>query len=53
MLRETRPFSYAILTAVFVLFVLFLYAPTFAITTLSFQGPQGGLVFPMRGLSLH
>ena len=53
MLRETRPFSYAILTAVFVLFVLFLYAPTFAITTLSFQGPQGGLVFPMRGFSMH
>src|SRR5215204_2812504 len=53
MLRETRPFSYAILTAVFVLFVLFLYAPTFAITTLSFQGPQGGLVFPMRGVSMH
>ena len=53
MLRETRLFSYAILTGVFVLFVLFLYAPTLAITTLSFQEPQGGLVFPMRGLSLH
>ena len=53
MLRETQPFTYAILTAVFVLFVLFLYAPTFAITTLSFQGPQGGLVFPMRGVSMH
>ena len=34
-------------------FVLFLYGPMFAIFVLSFQGPEGGLTFPMRGVSLH
>ena len=37
----------------FLLFVVFLYGPMFAIITLSFQGPDGGLTFPMRGVSLH
>jgi len=53
MLREAHPRSFAFLSAVFALFVLFLYAPTATIVTLSFQGPEGGLVFPMRGSSLH
>ena len=35
------------------LFVLFLYGPTLTITVLSFQGPDGGLTFPMNGVSLH
>ena len=35
----------------FVLFVLFLYGPTLTIVVLSFQGPEGGLTFPMRGVS--
>lgn len=35
----------------FVLFVLFLYGPTVTIGILSFQGPQGGLTFPMNGVS--
>jgi ABC-type spermidine/putrescine transport system permease subunit II len=30
---------------------LFLYGPTITIAILSFQGPQGGLTFPMRGVS--
>jgi putative spermidine/putrescine transport system permease protein len=38
---------------VFVLFVLFLYTPIITIMILSFQGPEGGLTFPMRGFSLH
>jgi putative spermidine/putrescine transport system permease protein len=38
---------------VFALFVLFLYGPTLTITVLSFQGPSGGLVFPMQGVSTH
>jgi putative spermidine/putrescine transport system permease protein len=42
-----------ILTAFFCLFVLFLYGPTFTIVILSFQGPNGGLTFPMNGTSLH
>jgi len=35
------------------LFVLFLYGPMSAIYILSFQGPAGGLTFPMRGWSFH
>jgi putative spermidine/putrescine transport system permease protein len=31
--------------------VLFLYGPTLTIFVLSFQGPQGGLTFPMNGVS--
>ena len=41
------------LTAVFALFVLFMYGPMAVIFVLSFQGPEGGLTFPMRGWSLH
>jgi ABC-type spermidine/putrescine transport system permease subunit II len=38
---------------VFAAFVLFLYGPVLTIVVLSFQGPEGGLTFPMRGWSLH
>jgi putative spermidine/putrescine transport system permease protein len=41
------------LAVVFGLFVLFMYGPMFAIFVLSFQGPEGGLTFPLRGTSLH
>jgi len=41
------------LALVFALFVLFMYGPMFVIVILSFQGPEGGLTFPMRGFSLH
>ncbi len=41
------------LAFVFGLFVLFLYGPVITIFVLSFQGPEGGLTFPMRGWSLH
>ncbi len=37
----------------FSLFVLFLYGPIFSIILLSFQGPEGGLTFPMNGVSIH
>jgi putative spermidine/putrescine transport system permease protein len=37
----------------FALFVAFLYGPTITILVLSFQGPTGGLTFPMRGVSTH
>ncbi|MFP4125478.1 MAG: ABC transporter permease [Alphaproteobacteria bacterium] len=50
---ERRPTSFYVLLAVFVLFILFLYGPIVTIVILSFQGPDGGLVFPMRGVSLH
>lgn len=41
------------LALVFGLYLLFLYGPVITIFVLSFQGPEGGLTFPMRGLSLH
>lgn len=41
------------LATVFAGFVVFLYGPVLTIFVLSFQGPEGGLTFPMRGLSLH
>ncbi len=41
------------LALVFALFVVFLYGPVATIFVLSFQGPEGGLTFPMRGWSLH
>jgi putative spermidine/putrescine transport system permease protein len=50
---EQRPRSFYILAAFFGLYVLFLYGPTITIGILSFQGPGGGLTFPMRGVSLH
>ncbi len=33
--------------------MLFLYGPLSTIFILSFQGPNGGLTFPMNGVSLH
>lgn len=48
-----RPAAFYALAAVFALFVLFLYGPMITIFVLSFQGPEGGLTFPMRGVSLH
>ncbi|MGD9293660.1 MAG: ABC transporter permease [Roseobacter sp.] len=50
---EPRTRSFYVLAAFFTLFLIFLYGPTLTIAILSFQGPQGGLTFPMRGVSLH
>ncbi len=50
---EPRPRSFYVLATFFVLFLAFLYGPTITIAILSFQGPSGGLTFPMRGTSLH
>ncbi|MGG7567103.1 ABC transporter permease [Rhodovulum sp. DZ06] len=50
---EKRPASFYVLSAFFALFILFLYGPTITIAILSFQGPEGGLTFPMRGASLY
>ena len=52
-MREPRPRSFWPLALVFALFVLFMYGPMAVIFVLSFQGPEGGLTFPMRGVSLH
>ncbi len=47
-----RPWTFYALAAFFTLFVMFLYGPMSAIYILSFQGPTGGLTFPMNEVSL-
>lgn len=37
----------------FFVFLFFLYGPIVVMGILSFQGPDGGMTFPMRGVSLH
>jgi putative spermidine/putrescine transport system permease protein len=51
--RTRRSKSFYPLAIFFGLFVLFLYGPMSTIIILSFQGPDGGLTFPMNGVSLH
>ncbi len=48
-----RPPAFWLLAGFFALFVLFLYGPVITIVVLSFQGPSGGLTFPMQGPSVH
>lgn len=48
-----RPAAFYWLSLFFGLFLLFLYGPTLTIGILAFQGPNGGLTFPMNGVSLH
>jgi len=48
-----RPPAFYALATVFGLFVLFLYGPMLTILVLSFQGPTGGLTFPLHGVSTH
>ena len=52
-MKEGRAKGFWPLALVFALFVLFLYGPVITIFVLSFQGPGGGLTFPMRGWSTH
>jgi putative spermidine/putrescine transport system permease protein len=49
----TRAVTFWALAAFFALYVLFLYGPMIAIFVLSFQGPDGGLTFPMDGFSFY
>ena len=49
--RERRPFTFYLLAGLMGLFLLFLYGPMLIIYVLSFQGPQGGVTFPMVGVS--
>jgi putative spermidine/putrescine transport system permease protein len=51
--REKRSREFYILAIFFALFVLFLYGPMSAILILAFQGPNGGLTFPLNGVSMH
>lgn len=45
--------SFYLLAGFFTLFILFLYGPMISIFILSFQGPQGGMTFPLRDASTH
>ena len=51
--REKRSLEFYVLAIFFSIFVLFLYGPLSAVIILSFQGPDGGLTFPLNGVSLH
>ena len=48
-----RPWTFYVLAVLFTLFVIFLYGPMISIFVLSFQGPTGGLVFPLRDPGFH
>jgi putative spermidine/putrescine transport system ATP-binding protein len=48
---DSRPWTFYALTLCFALFLAFLYGPMLVIYVLSFQGPEGGLTFPMTGFS--
>jgi putative spermidine/putrescine transport system permease protein len=47
-----RPWTFYALATLFGLFLVFLYGPMLVIYLLSFQGPNGGVTFPMVGVSL-
>ena len=48
-----RSAGFYIRAAVFAGFVVFLYVPVAVIAVLSFQGPLGGMTFPMNGFSFE
>jgi putative spermidine/putrescine transport system permease protein len=51
-ITEKRPWTFYALATLFGAFLLFLYGPMFVIYVLSFQGENGGVTFPMTGVSL-
>jgi putative spermidine/putrescine transport system permease protein len=51
--KGKRPWTFYVLATLFALYVLALYGPMICIYILSFQDVRGGLVFPMKGHSLH
>jgi putative spermidine/putrescine transport system permease protein len=48
---EERPWTFYALAILFGAFLVFLYGPMLVIYVLSFQGPNGGVTFPMVGVS--
>ncbi|WP_436171051.1 ABC transporter permease [Mesorhizobium sp. LjNodule214] len=48
-----RPWTFYVLATLFTVYLLALYGPMACIYILSFQDLRGGLVFPMKGFSLH
>ncbi len=52
-ISDSRPWTFYALATLFGAYLLFLYGPMLVIYVLSFQGPNGGVTFPMVGTSLH
>ncbi len=50
---QPRPNSFYFLFGIFALYLAFLYGPMICVFILSFQGPTGGMSFPMVGVSTH
>jgi putative spermidine/putrescine transport system permease protein len=50
-ISNRRPLTFYALAGLFVAYLLFLYGPMFVIYLLSFQGENGGVTFPMVGVS--
>jgi putative spermidine/putrescine transport system permease protein len=48
---DERSWTFYVLAILFGAYLLFLYGPMLVIYVLSFQGPQGGVTFPMSGFS--
>ena len=51
--RRRKAAIKSIFSGYYVIFLLFIYGPMFAMFILSFQGRRGGTSFPMRGASLY
>jgi putative spermidine/putrescine transport system permease protein len=49
---QGRPWTFYALATLFGGYLLFLYGPMLVMYVLSFQGPNGGVTFPMVGVSL-
>jgi putative spermidine/putrescine transport system permease protein len=49
---QGRPWTFYALATLFGAYLLFLYGPMLVMYALSFQGPNGGVTFPMVGVSL-
>jgi putative spermidine/putrescine transport system permease protein len=49
---QGRPWTFYALATLFGAYLLFLYGPMLVMYVLSFQGPNGGVTFPMVGVSL-
>ena len=52
-MHKTNSPGFFLFLAIFTFFVFFLYGPIISIIVLSFQGPSGGLTFPLNGFSIH
>jgi len=50
---DARPWTFYALGSLFALYLLFLYGPMLVVYALSFQGPNGGVTFPLVDPSLE